>query len=590
MASKTPLVWCADLVPSILPCEPLSVAVPSEDVDHYLKNEIWDASASTLHLSGASNEVLAFQLVVEKKAGTLRSVSLESGGAVSPELSLFANIAVPIQEAFYDDPVMPLDAANAGNLSKEAAKLLRVKNRKRQTYIVELYLPSGTQAGDHELTLALKCENAGDVRLEIALHVYDFELPKEPTCVADMNAYGVGPVHGWPGLDFRSERYAAIEKEFFRVIHDHLGVFHLLPYAHSGRMEHDFIPVLEGRGKNRRVKDWGPWDKHWGPYLDGSAFEGTRRGPTPLSYIYLPINLNWPAYFEKYGTPGYETEFKNVVREFAVHFAEKGWTKTKLEVFFNHKARWKYFPWDMDEIRFERDNKATLYPAKLALEAIEGIEGPQFINRIDSSWIFGKSAKSELGDAIDLWIVNGGYLAPFPDEAELLKSKGQEIFFYGGAGNIAAPSRMHNLVWPWLAWGRGVDGFTYWNALGWGGREWWKSPGGGHNHIMYPASVLGIDGALASVRMKTMRRGVQDNAYLTELTKRTGSRDAADAIIADHLGNTRGREDWWQRDEYPGGSGSDTRARKMSPRPWHDAPRSKWVSARRAVAETVEKA
>jgi hypothetical protein len=102
--------------------------------------------------------------------------------------------------------------------------------------------------------------------------------------------------------------------------------------------------------------------------------------------------------------------------------------------------------------------------------------------------------------------------------------------------------------------------------------------------------VLGIDGALASVRMKAMRRGMQDHAYLTELTKRTGSREAGDGIIAEHLGNTRGREDWWQRDEYPGGSGSDTRARKMSPRPWHSAPRSKWVSARRAVAEAIEKA
>ena len=149
---------------------------------------------------------------------------------------------------------------------------------------------------------------------------------------------------------------------------------------------------------------------------------------------------------------------------------------------------------------------------------------------------------------------------------------------------------MQNLQWPWMAWGRGVDGFTYWNALGWGGPQWYKrcSPGGAH--IMYPASALGMDTALPSLRMKVMRRGMQDHAYLTMLGERTGSRDAADAIVKEHLGCENGREDWWQRDEYPGISGSSTRAHAFSPRPWKEAPRASWVAARAAVAEAVEKA
>ena len=70
MASRTPLVWCADLVPSILPCEPLSVAVPSEDTTFPHANDLWNADTGSLSLAGASNEVLAFQLAVEKKAIT----------------------------------------------------------------------------------------------------------------------------------------------------------------------------------------------------------------------------------------------------------------------------------------------------------------------------------------------------------------------------------------------------------------------------------------------------------------------------------------------------------------------------------------
>ena len=30
-------------------------------------------------------------------------------------------------------------------------------------------------------------------------------------------------------------------------------------------------------------------------------------------------------------------------------FREKGWTSTRFELFFNHKKRYKGFPWDGDE-------------------------------------------------------------------------------------------------------------------------------------------------------------------------------------------------------------------------------------------------
>lgn len=590
MASGKPQVWCAPLVTSILPCAPFEGTAPAEEASFARANEMWDARTGTLRLSGAGNEVIAFQVAVERRAGALESVALEPAGAAQPELAFYANIAVPVEEAYHDDALAPVEPARAGELSKALARLLRVKGRKRQTYTVELYLPRGTPAGEHEIALVLRLSKAGEVRLRLRLTVFGFELPDEPGCTADLNAYGVAIGRGWEGLDPQSGRYVAIEREFFRMVHDHRAVFHLLPYAHSGRLEAGFAPVLEGWGRARRVADWTPFDERWGPYLDGSAFAGTRRGATPISYLYLPINLNWPAYFEKYGTPGYELEFKNVVREFAVHFAEKGWTKTKFEVFFNHKARWKYYPWDMDEIRFERDNKATLHLARLAREAVAGVQGPQFINRIDSSWIFYKSATSELGDAVNLWIVNRGFHAPFPDESDLLRSKGQEVWFYGGSGRITDPMRLSSLQWPWIAWGKPCDGFTWWNGIGWrSGPDVWRNPGTGSAHSLYPGAAFDIDGPLASLRLKVLRRGMQDHAYLEELTRRTGSRDAAGGVIREHLG-CQSREDWWQRGEYPGMSGSEIRSRTHSKKPWSQAPRAAWSAAREALGRAIEKA
>ncbi|MBA4386500.1 MAG: hypothetical protein C0404_00885 [Verrucomicrobia bacterium] len=580
-------MWFADLLTSVFPCAPLEQAMPSETAGYTEKNDIWDAQSASLSLSGAGNETVLFQMVTEKRAGSLESVAMEGSGALKLQLAVNANISVPVGGVFYDDPVCPVEPSAIGGMSRDLARLLRLKDRQRQTWTIELYIPRGAPAGTHELALVVGLKGR-KIKFKVLLTVFGFELPDEVACTADMNAYGVSIASGWAGMDPRSDRYLAVEKEFFRACHDHRSVFHLLPYSHSGRIEKDFAPILEGKGRTRRVKDWTPFDKHWGAYLDGSAFAGTRRGATPVPYLYLPINLNWPAYFEKFGTPGYELEFKNVVREFAVHFAEKGWTKTKFEVFFNHKTRWKYFPWDMDEIRFEKDNKATLYLARLANEAVAGVPGVKFINRIDSSWIFDKSARSELGDAIDLWIVNGSYMAPFPDAAELLKKKGKEVWFYGGAGSIASWHRIFVIQWPWQAWGRGVDGFTWWNALGWSS-DMFKNPGRGGDFCLYPGSAVGMEGPLMSVRMKALLRGMQDHAYLSLLTERTGSRAAADAIIKDHLGCTRGREDWWQRGEYPGISGSETRAHKFSPRPWHSAPRTAWNAARIALGHAIEK-
>ena len=74
-------------------------------------------------------------------------------------------------------------------------------------------------------------------------------------------------------------------------------------------------------------------------------------------FMYLPVNPEWPTSYLWWDEPGYEAEFVNVLSDFERHFREKKWTSTRLEVFFNQKKRYKGFPWDGDEIRFDRDNQ-----------------------------------------------------------------------------------------------------------------------------------------------------------------------------------------------------------------------------------------
>ncbi len=595
MSSRTPKVWCADLVVSIDPCARPGQAV-EESGDFPRRNDLWSAADACLELSGAGNEVVAFQLVVEKRAGRLESLRLEGHDGIA--FALFQNIALMMQpvaaadapaappDRYFDDPLVPLEPGSAGDIVAEVTRQApRVRGRRRQTFTVELHLPGAIEPGTHDLSLVARV-GGEEFRIRLALTAYDFSLPEEATCVADINNYGRAPASGFSGLEGNFDRYLRIERGYYRMAREHQGVFHLLPYSQSGRIEPGCAPRLEGRGRHRRVADWTPFDRHFGPYLDGSAFAGTRGGEHPVEYLYLPVNLNWPAYFEKFGTPGYACEYGNVLGEMARHFAERGWTRTTFEVFFDHKARYKYYPWDMDEIRFPRDNQVSIDLARMATAAVKDVPEVTLANRIDSSWIFAESARGEMGDAIELWVIGCGSPSRAPDEIALLREKGRAIWFYGGPGPIAAPDRLETLHWPWMTWGREVDGFTWWSGLHWGS---WDQPGPGKNHCFYPGARFGIDGPLAGSRLKVMHRGMQDHAYLSLLGLATGSRAAADEILGRTIG-AGNREDWYERGGTAKVSGAEIHGPSATDKPWKKAPRSAWNTARAALARAVERA
>lgn len=583
MPAATPMVWAADL---IVPVDPRGsqTDATAEGAAFARSNEIWNADDSTVQLTGASNEVLTFQLVVEKRAGRIESISADTGDV---ECALFQHIAVPVGDGIYDDALVPV-IGNGTEIAMVSRRAPNFTGRKRQTFTVELYVPKGTPAGQRQLSLTVQA-GGETYPLTISLTVHGFELPDKPSITADINNYSTSPAQGFfdpDGID-DYDRYLRVMNGYFRMAREHRAHYHLLPYAQSGRMAHPlYAPVLSGRGRDRHVADWSGFDRTWGPLLDGSVFEGVHGYDGPIEYLYLPVNANWPAYFEKYGRPGYWHEYRQVLGEIADHLAERGWTQTKFEVFFNHKTRWKYFPWDMDEIRFERDNQATIDFARAALEATAHQSGIQVINRIDSSWIFPKSARCEIGDIVQLWVVNRGSHSEAPDEVELLRSKGQEVWFYGGAGMIAATDRLDSLRWPWIAWGRQTDGFCWWNGTH---GDNWDKVGPGTGHCFYPGARFGVDGPLASIRLKVLHRGMQDHAYLTLLDQKTGSRAASDECIAATVG-CKDREDWYQREEAAEVSGADIQVSSKTTKPWNTATRDKWNNARAAVARAIEKA
>ena len=141
-----------------------------------------------------------------------------------------------------------------------------------------------------------------------------------------------------------------------------------------------------GRAPQKHIVSWDKFDRLFGPVFDGSAFNGTRRGPQPIPFMYMPINPEWPANYLWWGEPGYQAEFTNVVGEMERHFREKGWTSTRFEVFFNQKKRYKGFEWDGDEVRFPKDDAYFLVYHDLLMNALPKATPVHFVMRADSSW------------------------------------------------------------------------------------------------------------------------------------------------------------------------------------------------------------
>jgi PAS domain-containing protein len=565
------------------PCLPLQGCVAERPVYPQV-NEIWEAATATLRLAGAANETLAFQLILEANSGALQGVSLE--GLPDCAIALGRNLALPIAGRFIDDAVLPLHDHPAKRVrTHPLPELPWLKGRKRETFTVELVIPRGMRRGRHTGALIVKASGVRH-RLKVALRVYGFELPDGNRLTADINNYSFLPYPGVPDANVNSDRYIAVQNRYFQMARQHRCGLHLLPYRQSGRLEPGYVPTTVGWGRNRRIVDWTAFDRQWGALLDGSAFRGCPGGARPLDYFYTPVNLMWPAHLEHYGKPGFQVEYQNGIRQMAEHFARKKWTATTFEIFFNHKARWKYFPWDMDEIYYERDNDATIQFARWATEAAAGVPGVKVVNRIDSSWIFDRSARTEIAETVQLWVVGAGALAHAPDEVGLLRRKGRTVWFYCGADRINPVTRRNNMRWPWLAWGRETDGFTWWNGVGWGS---WEHPGCGTDHCFYDGWHFGVEGPLASLRLKALHRGMQDAAYLELLEARTGSRAAADAVVAATIG-CRGREAWYQRGERAEVSGAEIQTASRSAKAWNSAPDEAWQAARAGLAAAIEQA
>jgi hypothetical protein len=447
-------------------------------------------------------------------------------------------------QAYYPDALVPVELPHLARLPDPDN---RIGNQQVQAYWIDIWVPAATKPGEYTVTFRLESAE-GNAETALPIRVLRSITPDDDVVTIDHNSYGSSWIgdnyskeRNRTGPDFyRSDAFFRLIHAYHRIFYEHRGVFHQLGYGHAGKVGPEFAPALAGTGRNKHIVNWDLYDRHYGPLFDGSAFRGCRRGERPIPYAYLPINPEWPASYLWWGEPGYEAEFGNVVSEMERHFREKGWTHTRLELFFNHKKRYMGFPWDGDEVRFPEDDRYFREYGRMFRNAVPKDSPVRFVFRADTSWSMEQQSK-ELAGIVNMWVCGDGILSWYPQVAREMKRRGDIVWFYSGPPSVTQVSAKIT-EFPLQAWLWGIDGYVHWLTVSAGADPWFRFDGGG-TALVYSGERFGIEGPIPSIRLKVQRNAVQDLALLDSFrTRRPLTELRAEAA---RRFNGSKPEDWW---------------------------------------------
>jgi len=405
--------------------------------------------------------------------------------------------------------------------------------RRHHAFWVDVPVPRDTPPGTYHGTV----EVPGCEPRSVTIEVLPLTLPLVPRVTVDLNSYSEAlHTQHHPGLTGPDQ--IACERSYYREAHDHRAVLHYLPYDHAGNVTAGYAPPLTGRGRSLRVADWSAYDARFGPLFDGSAFASSPGGRRPIPHWYLPFNYDWPADFAHFGARGYDLEFAQIMAEFRRHFQARGWTQTAFELFFNHKKRYRFFPWDGDERKHAVDRAHFLHFRSL-LDRAAALAGPEgaktrIVNRTDISWSYAQDVTDDrLGPVFDMWVVNSGNFAWTRFGLEAIRARGQIAWWYGGIGGPERPT-MDPDRQVILCWRRGADGFlASWLNMAVDAMLDQAS----ELSMLYPGRRFGWDRALGSLRLCRVRRGTET----ADLLEMLGPRGRA---LVDELAGASD-DDWW---------------------------------------------
>jgi hypothetical protein len=540
------------------------------------------SSASPVSLQAARGETVAFQLVLAAPQPVLLDVRpgalTGAGRRIEPTaLELFVESfldtprvdpsVVGLGPGEYPDALVPLRERGASG--RAIASPVRLTPRRNQPLWVDLAVPRDAVPGTYHGTLRVTPEGLAGRDVPLVLEVLPFEIPSTRHLFAWVPLYAT-----------RFQRREGLGDEpdlgaYTRLYHAYQEMAHAHRFWTQIIEEQPHARWNEASGALLGV-DWSAYDAINGQVLDGSLFED--REPPPQwkvgGFVWWGARPGDPPHFggdykhDASLTPAHRRAIAEYAHAFRAHFDERGWTRPRL------------FAYVIDEPDFGS------YPKLPGLVGDYGRALHEAHAGIDH--LVTVAPRSDLLGTVDIWATWGaGYV---PDRMAQRQRAGEHAWFYQQhepfvGGNCVNDEGLAMRSWPWIAWRYRVDGIFLWVGNFWNEDPYrqavnWDDDLLGNGVLFYPGHLLptigfpAVDGPIASLRMKALRRGLLDYEYF-ELLRQTGG--APDALVAGIVRSALNEGGWEPHWRHP---------RWERPGDWSHEP-AEWDAARRAAARQI---
>ncbi len=486
----------------------------------------FETSPRRVRLAGAINETLSFRFVV--RAGnrsinnpTLRIGPLESVAAqIDPSVvQVFRMHRVSIErfpgwhirsippdrrQARPLDVLVPIRAPRGGMPNT----LLPGES---YYFWTDVAIPKGTFAGRYRTDIELMSGNTTIGAMGVHLTVWPIVLPDEADAlvIAEVDHHRLfrhhiglraGPstlmADDWRDSPMRSDLNALLQSAL-RVLQSH----RLTPVLHK------LAPLVKINAHGKLSIDWGQYDAVVEPCLNGRAF--FNRVPLRLWPMPFHAAFSSPRDDDIMSSAGYAKLLRQYLSQCAAHFHEKGWLDRSYALLPGVVTV------SDESVQATRDFATAARNADERI-AIASRLWPQ--DMAPYGWV--DYPFREFADAVDIWLPPAQFYDREAMSAQ--RAAGRRTWLtidrppYSGSIALHS-SAAHVRVLPWQAaaleaqvlhlgcinrWPEDMDRPTPEECVH-------SDP----NVLLYPGGPFGLDEPVPSVRLKHLRRGLQDTAY-----------------------------------------------------------------------------
>ncbi len=493
--------------------------------------------AANVRLTGARGETVSLQVTVTAMNGLLEggSVSVQPSGATGGKalpatwVELFREAYVPVRHSapratrapgLIADALIPFKNPYSGQVIPEprwkeekrsgprfGADGFEVYSGQHQPLWVDVHIPTDAAPGEYEAVLHVTARHSRSAEIPLLLTVWNFSLPAGPT---HENSFGgFEGLRGYHHLEKDNQKYNRLEERYIGML-----------------AAHRINPPIPAR----------LWPK---PGADGTVLFDAEADSRLTEFVnrYHLTTIQVPA--APYGdvVKAHRPEAIRFYKTLFAYLEKKGWDK----------GAYLYM---LDE-----PNDAKAYEEVRQLGALVHQVAPKLRRLVVEQPYTDNPDWGVLDGAVDIWCPLFGFI----DEGSVqrVRAQGNTVWSYTALVQPAPPhhpdfARVKNdnppyweidfpltgyRIAPWLNRRYNITGLLYWSTVYWGSpdRNPWDDPGfrirwNGEAALFYPGEDAGIEGPVASIRLKCLRDGMQDYEYFV-LLEQLGGKEIVDEVV-----------------------------------------------------------